>query len=527
VNTGEARLAMAPVCGDIRSMASQRDIDNRWAITAALMLATLMNTLDSTIANVALPHIQGSVSAAQDQITWVLTSYIIAAAIMTPLSGWLALKIGRRRMLLLSIASFTVASMLCGIATSLPEIVVFRLIQGIAGASTIPLSQGVMLDLFPLAKIPQVMAIWSSAVILGPIVGPVLGGWLTENYSWRWVFYINVPIGILAFVGLQLFMEDDPGGRERPFDFLGFGSLVTFIVGFQLMLDRGPSQDWFDSKEIWLEGAAAMVGLWMFLMQTFTAREPFFHRDLARDRNFVATTVFGFFVGALLYSSSALLPSMMQNLMGFTVLESGYAQMPRGVGSLLAFVAVPFLLHRFGPRPVLILGLVLSALALVQMSRFSLLMTAEPIQLSGFIQGLGTGLMFGPLTALAYVTLAPVHRTEGTIVSTMVRSLGASAGISILQAGVIRQSAAAHNALADRTIPSDPAFAASLPSLLNPDTELGVQALNGEVTRQAAMIGYDAMFTLMIVMIVVMAPLLLMLRPPRTPPAGEPIEPAH
>ena len=507
-------------------MASQRDIDNRRQITGALMLATLMNTLDSTIANVALPHIQGSVSAAQDQITWVLTSYIIAAAIMTPLSGWLAQKFGRKRMFLISIAGFTAASMLCGIATSLPEIVIFRLMQGIAGASMMPLSQTVMLDIFPLRQIPQVMAVWSSAVILGPILGPVLGGWLTENFSWRWVFYINVPIGILAYLGLWLFMEDDPGGRERPFDFLGCGGLITFIGAFQLMLDRGPGQDWFDSKEIWIEAAAASIGLWVFLVQTLSAREPFFHRDLARDRNFVATTVFGFFVGALLFSSSALLPSMMQNLMGFTALQSGLASMPRGVGSLIAFIAVPMLLQKFGARPVLIAGLGLTTVALVQMSRFDLMMTAAPIQISGFIQGVGTGLMFAPLTALAYVTLAPVHRTEGTIVATMMRSLGSSAGISILQAGVIRQSAAAHNALADRTIPSDPAFAAAVPPLLSPNTDFGVQALNGEVTRQAAMIGYDSMFSLMIVMVVVMAPLLLMLRPPRIPPT-EPIEPAH
>ncbi|HEY5289906.1 MAG TPA: DHA2 family efflux MFS transporter permease subunit, partial [Caulobacteraceae bacterium] len=264
-------------------MVSRRDIENRRPITAALMLATLMITLDSTIANVALPHIQGSVSAAQDQITWVLTSYIIAAAIMTPLSGWLALKIGRKRLFLISIAGFTLASMLCGIATSLPEIVIFRLIQGIAGASTMPLSQSVMLDIFPQRQIPTVMAIWSAAVILGPILGPVLGGWLTEAYTWRWVFYINVPIGIVAYLGLQLFMEDDPGGRQRPFDFLGFGALITFIGAFQLLLDRGPGQDWFDSKEIWFEAAAALIGLWVFLIQTFTAREPFFHRDLVKD----------------------------------------------------------------------------------------------------------------------------------------------------------------------------------------------------------------------------------------------------
>jgi len=507
-------------------MASPQDITNRRSITAFLMMATLMNTLDSTIANVALPHIQGSVSAAQDQITWVLTSYIIAAAIMTPLSGWLAQKFGRKRVLLASIALFTIASMLCGVATSLPEIVIFRLIQGVAGASTIPVSQGLMLDIFPQRQIPTVMAVWSSAVILGPILGPVLGGWLTENYTWRWVFYINVPIGIVAYLGLQVFMADDRGGRQRPFDFLGFTALIAFIGGFQLMLDRGPSQDWFDSKEIWFETAFAVIGLWVFLVQTFTAREPFFHRDLARDRNFVATTVFGFFVGALLFSSTALLPTMMQNLMGFTVLESGVASVPRGVGSLFAFMAVPMLLQRFGARPVLIVGLVLSAVALIQMSRFDLMMTAQPIMISGFIQGLGTGLMFAPLTALAYATLLPIHRTEGTIVSTMVRSLGSSAGISILQAGVIRQSAMAHNVLADHTIPSDPVFAAAVPSLMDPSSEVGVQALNGEVTRQAAMIGYDSMFSLMIVMVVVMAPLLLLVRSP-TAVATEPIEATH
>ena len=502
--------------GERAGMASQRDIENRRPITAALMLATLMNTLDSTIANVALPHIQGSVSAAQDQITWVLTSYIIAAAIMTPLSGWLALKIGRKRMFLMSIAGFIVASMLCGIATSLPEIVLFRLLQGIAGASMMPLSQTVMLDIYPPKQIPQVMAIWSSAVILGPILGPALGGWLTEYFSWRWVFYINLPIGILAFTGLYLYMENDKGGLERPFDFLGFGALITFIGAFQVMLDRGSGQDWFGSKEIWFEAAAAAVGLWVFIVQTLTSKHPFFHRDLAKDRNFVTTTIFGFFTGALLFSTSALLPSLMQNLLGFTVLQSGYASMPRGVGSLIAFLLVPLLLARFGPRPVLFTGLSIPLLALWQMSRFDLMMTAQPIMISGLIQGMGTGLLFAPLTSLAYVTLAPVHRTEGTIVSTMARSLGSSAGISILQAGLIRQTAMAHQVLATHVVPGDPVFAAAIPSVLSPASSTGIQLLNAEVTRQASMIAYDSVFGFMMLMVVGMVPLLLLLRPPKT-----------
>jgi DHA2 family multidrug resistance protein len=495
-------------------MASAKDIENRKPITAALMLATLMNTLDSTIANVALPHIQGSVSAAQDQITWVLTSYIIATGLMTPLSGWLAQKIGRKRMFLYSIVGFTLASMLCGIATSLPEIVIFRLLQGVAGASMMPLSQSVMLDLYPQRQIPQVMAIWSSAVILGPIIGPALGGYLTENFSWRWVFYINVPIGILAFIGLNFFMDRDEGGRERPFDFLGFGALVTFIAGLQLMLDRGPSQDWFSSKEIWVEATMAAVGLWVFMIQTVTTEHPFFHRDLAKDRNFVTTTIFGFLTGGLLFSSSALLPSMMQNLMGYSALQSGYASMPRGLGSLLAFLSVPFLLQRFGARPVLFSGLCISIVALWQMSRFDLSMTAGPIMISGLVQGLGTGLLFAPLTTLAYATLSPVHRTEGTVLSTMARSLGSSVGISTMQAGLINQTAMAHSVLAEHIQPSDPVFMSVNPAFMNPSDPLGVEVLNGEVTRQAGMIAYDAMFGAMIFLVVGMIPLLLLLRPP-------------
>jgi DHA2 family multidrug resistance protein len=494
-------------------MTSRNDIANRYPITGALMLATLMNTLDSTIANVALPHIQGSVSAAQDQITWVLTSYIIATAIMTPLSGWLSQRVGRKRMFLLSIAGFTVASMLCGIATSLPEIVAFRLLQGIAGASMMPLSQTVMLDIYPPQQIPMVMSIWSAAVIMGPIVGPALGGWLTENLSWRWVFFINLPIGILAFLGLSTFMEDDPGGRQRPFDFLGFGALVVFVGGFQLMVDRGPGQDWFGSKEIWIEAGIGLCGLWVFVLQTLTAEHPFFHRDLARDRNFVSTTIFGFFVGVLLFSTTALLPTMMQGLLGYTVLQSGYASMPRGVGSLCAFLLVPHLVRLFGARRVLLVGLVTSSLALWQMSRFDLAMTSTPIMVSGLIQGFGTGMLFAPLTSLAYATLAPHHRIEGTIVSTMARSLGSSVGISMLQAMLIRQSAAAHATLASHIQPSDPVIAAALPRAF--DTPGALAALNGEVTRQGSMIAYDGVFLGMVGMTLSVLPLLLLMRPPQ------------
>ena len=500
-------------------MASSKDIANRIPITGALMLSTLMYTIDSTVANVALPHIQGSVSASADQIVWVLTSYIIATAIMTPLSGWLSQKIGRKTMFLWSIAGFTGASILCGVATSLPEIVIFRLLQGIAGASLMPLSQATMLDIYPPKMIPRVMSIWSAAVILGPIAGPILGGWLTEDFSWRWVFYINVPIGIVAFFGIWTFMDRDDGGRERPFDFLGFGALVLFIGGFQMLVDRGPTLDWFDSKEVWFEAAICAMGLWAFIVQTITAEHPFFHRDLAKDGNFVGTTLFGMFVGVLLFSTSALLPSMMQTLLGYSALQAGVASMTRGLGSLIAFLAVPMLAARFGARAVLLVGIGLSSFALWQMGHFDLAMTPAPIEIGGFIQGLGTGLLFAPLNTLAYAKLAPIHRTEGTIVSTMARSIGSSAGISVLQALLIRDAATAHAGLTTHITVTDPVLRWALPQVFSLQSGPGLSALNGEMTRQGTMISYDALFSGMAVGCLLLAPALLFLRPVRAPPS--------
>jgi MFS transporter, DHA2 family, multidrug resistance protein len=499
-------------------MASAQDIKNRVPITAALMLATLMNTLDSTIANVALPHMQGSLSASAEQIFWVLTSYIIATAIMTPLAGWLSLRFGRKPMFLISIAAFTVASMLCGVATSLQEIVIFRLIQGLAGASLMPLSQTVMLDIFPLAMVPRVMSIWSAAVILGPIIGPALGGWLTESLSWRWVFYINLPIGILAFLGIYIFMDRDRGGLQRPFDVLGFTTLVIFVGSFQLMMDRGSSQDWFGSREIWIEAGVAIVGFILFLVQTLTVEHPFFHRDLAKNRNFVACTLFGMFVGALLFSTSALLPSFMQTLLGYSALQSGYASMPRGVGSFCAFLLVPTLISSVGARPVLAMGIVLCVLALWQMAHFDLLMTAAPIMSSGVVQGFGVGLLFAPLNSLAYATLNPIHRTEATIVNTMARSLGSSMGISFLQASVVRNASIAHARLTEHVTAGSSMLASALPARVDPGSAIGMQLLNGMVTRQAAMLSYNTVFAWMALATLALIPLLLTMRAARGGP---------
>jgi len=496
----------------------EKDKANRIPITGALMLATLMHTLDSTIANVALPNMQGSISASPEQLTWVLTSYILATAVMTPLCGWLAMKFGRKRMIVLSIIGFTAASMLCGIATSVPEMVLFRTLQGLAGASLMPLSQSVMLDTFPQEQIPRVMSLWSSAVILGPILGPIVGGWITEHLDWRWVFFINLPLGIIAVLGVSTFMADDPGGRQRPFDFIGFSALTAFVVGIQVMLDRGPSQDWWESPEIWTWLALALAGLWVFLVQSATARHPFFHRDLARDGNFVGTTVFSFFVGVLLFSTSALLPVLMQNLLGYSAMQTGEASVSRGIGSLISFLMVPFLIQKLGARRVLFIGTVLSATSLWAMAGFDLSMTDQPIIISGFIQGAGTGLLFAPLSTLAYVTLSPVHRVEGAILSTMARSLGSAIGISIVQAMVLRNSALAQSELSSRMDPSNPVLNDVIPIPGALTTTEGLAQLNGEVTRQAMMIGYVDIFSWMTLITLAMIPLILILRPPPKAP---------
>ncbi|MFI4975253.1 MAG: DHA2 family efflux MFS transporter permease subunit [Caulobacterales bacterium] len=503
-------------------MALEQDRANRVPISVAVILATLMNTIDGTIANVALPHIQGSVSAAQDQITWVLTSYIIATAIMTPLSGWLSMRIGRKRMFQFSIFAFTIASMLCGIATTLPEIVLFRFLQGLAGASMMPLSQGVILDLYTPRELPTAMSLWSAAIILGPIIGPTLGGWLTDTLSWRWVFFINLPVGILAFLGVTTFMSTDRGGRERPFDALGFTALVLFIGGLQLMFDRGPSQDWLSSKEIWIEGGLAAIGLYIFVVQTATAEHPFFDRALLHDGNFVSSTFFSFFVGMLLFSSSALLPLMMQNYMGYSVLETGFANTPRGIGSFIAFLFVGQLVLRFDARLVLAAGLAISAFGLWEMTHFDLAMTSAPIMVTGFIQGVGIGLIFMPLNTMAYSRMSPDMRAEGTTVNTLVRSLGSALGISIVQASWTVNAAVAHSDLTGHVQLADPVFRAGMPQAFDPSSSGGAVALNGEITRQSGMVAYVDVFLLMFMLTIAIAPLILIMRAPQ--PVGGPVE---
>jgi DHA2 family multidrug resistance protein len=490
------------------------DATTRRFITASVMAATVMNSLDSTIANVALPHMQGSVGASADQITWVLTSYIVSAAICTPLTGWLAGRFGRKRLMLYSIVGFTIASGLCGIATSLTELVGFRLLQGIFGAALVPMSQAILLDINPPERHGPAMSIWGMGAILGPIIGPALGGWLTDNYNWRWVFFINLPIGAAAFAGLWFFLHEAKNADRVKLDLFGFAMLALAIASFQVMLDRGQQLDWFSSLEICIEAVAAAFFFYLFIIHTLTARQPFIKLSLFADRNFLAASVFGFFLGVLIFAVLALLPPMLEELMGYPVVLTGLVTAPRGLGTMISMILVGQLIKRVDPRILIGTGLALAAYSTYLMSGFSLGMDESLVISSGFIQGIGTGLIFVPLSTLAFATLNPQLRNEGAAMFTLIRNIGSAIGISVLQFMTVRNADTVHARLVEGVRPDNPAVIASMPDL--DFSSLGSLArLNGEITRQASMVSYvDAFYALFVITLVV-APLILMMRPPR------------
>ncbi len=484
-------------------------------ITVSVMAATVMNSLDSTIANVALPHIQGSISASADEITWVLTSYIVAAAIFTPLTGWFAGRFGRKRLMLWSIAGFTVASGLCGIANSLGEIVGFRLLQGIFGAALVPMSQAILLDINPPERHGPAMSIWSMGAILGPIIGPALGGWLTDNLSWRWVFFINLPVGVLAFFGLSIFLSETKAAARVKLDLFGFAMLGLAIGSLQLMLDRGQTKDWFSTLEICVEGACVLLFGYVFVVHTLTARKPFIDIALFADRNFTISSIMGFFMGVLSFSVLALLPPLLENLMGYPVVLTGLVTAPRGVGSLISMILAGGLMKRFDPRVLIFAGFLLCSYSAYQMAGFSLDMDQSLVRSSGFIQGLGTGLIFVPLSTMAFGTLDRRYRNEGAAMFTLIRNIGQAIGISVLQAMAIRNTAIVHSRLVETVRPDNPVLAQTTPDF-DFNVPVLVARMNGEITRQASMVGYIDVFWFLFILTIAAIPMLLLMRKPRS-----------
>jgi DHA2 family multidrug resistance protein len=488
----------------------------RGLTTVSIMLATIMQALDTTIANVALPHMQGSMSATQDQISWVLTSYIVAAAIMTPPTGFLAARFGRKKLFMVAVAGFTVSSILCGAATSLPEMVLFRLMQGAFGAGLVPLSQAVLLDTYPKEQHGSAMAIWGMGVMLGPILGPTLGGYLTEYYNWRWVFYINVPVGILAFMGIMSFVTETDKKAGLPFDWFGFALLSLSIGALQMMLDRGESQDWFSSTEVLIETVLCGVALYMFLVHMFTARQPFLEPGLFKDRNFAVGLCFIFVIGVVLLATLALLPPFLQRLMGYPVMTAGLVLAPRGVGSMVAMMAVGRLVGRVDVRFLILFGLAMTALSLHQMAGFTTDVSQTTLVVTGIIQGVGLGFIFVPLSTITFATLDPKYRNEGTAMFSLMRNIGSSIGISVMTTMLTQNAQVMHESLSGALTPFRMAMHSPwLPGAWSWDTSAGLAALNQVVTAQATTVAYLDDFKAMMWIVIAVVPLLLLMRGPK------------
>ena len=481
---------------------------NRPMITVAIMLATIIVAIDGTIANVALPHMQGSLNASSDQITWVLTSFIVATAIATPLTGWLSDRFGQKYLFLASIGGFVVASVLCGIAGSLTEMVLARLMQGIFGAALVPLSQSTLLDINPREKHGSAMAVWGMGVMVGPILGPTLGGWLTDAYDWRWCFFINVPIGAAALVGIWKYIPHQQAKCSIRFDVFGFAMLSLAIGSLQMVLDRGQQNDWFSSSETWIEAVIAFVSFGFFVIHTATkpAGQTFFNYRLLLNRNFLTGLLFIFVVGMVLFATRALMPSMLQGLMGYTAVDAGVITAPGGLGTMLSMMIVGRLVGKVDLRLILFVGFALTALSLYMMCGYTVDTSKMAIIIPGIIQGFGLGLVFVPLSAATFATLSGDLRPDGTSVYSLVRNIGSSIGIALVQALLVSNTQKVHEGLVANV-------ASMHPNLT--ETAAGAIGLNGEITRQASMIAYIDDFWLMMILCVLSLPLLLVIQAPK------------
>jgi DHA2 family multidrug resistance protein len=492
----------------------------RMIVTIGCMIGTLMQALDATIANVSLPYMQGSLSASYDEITWVLTSYVVAAAIMTAPVGWLASRFGRKNVFMVSIIGFTIASMMCGIATSLGEMVADRLLQGVFGAALVPLSQSTMLDIYPVEKRGQAMAIWGIGVMIGPILGPTLGGYLTYFYDWRYVFFVNLPFGIAATLALGFFMPKRGAGARAKghFDWIGFAVLSLFLAALQIMLDRGEEKDWFGSTEIITYAVLATIGLYLFIVHMFTADKPFIPRGVFKDRNLNASLIAMFAVGSVLLSSSTLMPPFLEKLGNYPVELAGLIMAPRGIGTMGAMVIAGRLTNKIDPRYLMFLGFILLIVSFWMMMQWLPSSPQSYLIESVIVQGAGLGFVFTPLQVVAFYTLDPALRTQGTSLLSLMRNVGMAVGISITEAVQVQMSQVAHASITHGITPFNRALqvGGAVTRDLNPMTTHGAALLNSMVEQQSQIISYlDAFKFMLIVSVPSIFTLLLMRKPPR------------
>jgi DHA2 family multidrug resistance protein len=495
----------------------------RAALSVVAMVATIMQVLDSTIANVALPHMQAALSATLESVAWVLTSYMLASAIATPLTGWLENWMGRRNLFTLCAGGFTLASMMCGAAPTLTAMVAGRVFQGLFGALLLPLSQATMLDIYPVEKRASAITMWSMGSMLGPISGPFIGGWITESFNWRWIFYVNVPIGLACTVALWLLLDPGRGARRR-FDMFGFSLLATALASLQLLLDRGTLLDWFDSTEIVIEAGITLGAFWMFIVHTMTAPAPLIPRGLFRDRNFVATNLLGIIVIGVMYSSQALMAPMLQVLLRYNTEQAGTLMMPRGAAAMMAMLVSGRLSNRIDPRIVIAFGVGLVIVAQLMMSRFDLVMDSRPVIIAGILQGTGTGLAGIPMMMITFSTVPAAIRTDATAIFGLIRSLSASTAIAFCGVLLARNTQISHSDLGTRvTMQSLPLLDQRLVDQLGRAGGMAAAMVDAEVNRQALMIAYLNDFRLMMWAALLILPLVLLFRPARNGGEAAPV----
>ena len=484
---------------------SLTDVPHKGLITLSIMAATIMQVLDTTIANVALPSMTSDLGASQDTITWVLTSYIVAMAIMTAATGWLSDRIGKRPLFLISVAGFVGSSLLCGIAWSLPSMVGFRLLQGLFGAAIVPLSQTFLLDINTREKAGSAMAMWGAGIMVGPIIGPTLGGWLTDSFNWRWVFLVNLPVGILAFLGCWAYLpRAEP--TPRAFDLFGFAMIAIGLGALQMLLDRGGEVDWFNAAETWIYFGLAVSGFWVFTVHIIGAKKPFLDPGMFMDRNFTTGLIMMFVIGVILLASLALLPPMLSRIFGYPTITIGMVMGPRGIGTMASMIVVGRLMRSVDARGLVITGLLITAASLWMMTGFSPQMGAGPVIWTGLIQGVGLGLVFVPLSTIAFATIDPKYRADATALFSLVRAIGSSIGISIVSVLLARNIQVNHAELGTAISPFNPVLAQAVPTA-TPGNVAVLSQLDGMVNIQALMVSYLDDFYLMMIVALCAIPL--------------------
>ncbi|HEX6465895.1 MAG TPA: DHA2 family efflux MFS transporter permease subunit [Terriglobales bacterium] len=501
---------------------------NPWLVAIAVMTSTFMEVLDTTVVNVSLPHIAGSLSATTDEATWALTSYLVANAIILPITGWLANFFGRKRLLLFSVVGFTAASFLCGLAPTLPMLIIFRCIQGACGGGLQPLSQAILMEVFPPQDRGKAMGFWGLGIVVAPMLGPVLGGWLTDSYSWRWVFYINVPIGIIAVFLTSIFVFDPPYIKRSAgkIDFWGMGYLALGISCLQILLDKGQEEDWFGSNFIRTLCVLAIVGFAAFIIRELTTEHPVVDLSVFKIRTYATGVFLMTALGFVLYGSTVLIPLLLQTLLGYPALQAGIAMLPRGLGSFIAMPAVGALLAKVKAHYLLVCGILLGSFAMWRLSHLNMDVGYWNFFWALIWQGIGMGLIFIPLTTITNDPIPVERMGNATSIFNLMRNIGASIGISMVQTIVTRHSQVHVNTLSANVTPTNlqaQGIVNGMKGMLmtqagaDPATaqRMASGVIENMIRQQAAIMSFNDVFWLLAVIFLLMLPLILLMRPPR------------